>query len=91
VASNYFMIPILNCIYALLYAEQALSKSVLLTLVWAALFVLIITGLNLIGVQATARTNPDIADAPCPWSSGVFVVVAIEYVARIHGIAGSFP
>lgn len=82
---DYFMIPILNCIYGALTLNRLFPT--VPYLIWAALFVLIITGLNLIGVQATARTNQVLLIAMA-LVIGVFVVMAIEYVARIHGIGG---
>ena len=82
---DYFMIPILNTIYGALTLNRLFPN--IPYLVWAALFVVIITSLNLLGVQATARTN-QILLITMSLVIGIFVVLSAGYVMRTHGAGG---
>ncbi|MBE0660491.1 MAG: APC family permease [Bryobacteraceae bacterium] len=84
---DYFLIPLLSVIYASLTAERLLP--IVPNWIWAILFTLAITAVNLRGIRMTARASA--------WLMGImtgcailFTTLAIRHVAVTHGWAGLF-
>jgi amino acid transporter len=84
---DYLIIPIINTIFGALTLNRILPSVPFM--VWVALFVVIITALNLLGVQTTARTN-QILLAAMSLVIGIFFVMAISYVGRRFGVHALF-
>jgi putrescine importer len=84
---DYLMIPVLNTIYGALTLSR-IFPSVPYP-IWAIVFVLIISGLNLHGVQTTARTN-QILMVVMSLIICIFFVESIVYIMRLSGFGALF-
>lgn len=82
---DYFLIPLLSVIYASLTAERLLPY--VSHWIWACLFTIAITAVNLRGIRMTARASA--------WLMGImtgcaflFTVLSIRHIATQHGWPG---
>ena len=82
---DYFLIPLLSIIYAALTAAR-LAPGVPY-LVWAVLFTLALTAVNVPGIRVTARASSAMM-AVMTACAVAFIVLAARYVAAAHGLAG---
>ncbi len=81
---DYFLIPLLSVVYAALTAARLVPK--VPYLVWAVLFTLAITLINLRGIRITARANVAIM-AILAAATVLFAAFAIRWVLTNHGAA----
>ncbi|MGH9326334.1 MAG: APC family permease [Terriglobia bacterium] len=84
---DYFMIPLINTVFGSLTLHRLMPE--IPYVAWVALFVGIITFLNLRGIRAVANTNTLLLGI----MTGVvlmFVVLAIRYIAHRQGWTGLF-
>lgn len=82
---DYLMIPLINTVFGSLTLHRLMPK--IPYAAWVALFVGIITFLNLRGIRAVANANTLLLGI----MSGVvliFIVLAIRYIAHAHGWSG---
>ena len=82
---DYFLIPLLSVIYASLTAERLLP--LVPSWVWAVLFTLAITAVNLRGIKMTARASYWLM-AIMTGCAIVFTVLAVRHVVVLHGWDG---
>lgn len=84
---DYLMIPLINTVFASLTLHRVAPQ--IPYVVWVAIFVGVITFLNLGGIRAVANTNTVFLGI----MTGVvllFVALGVRYVARLHGWPGVF-
>ncbi|MGH9470321.1 MAG: APC family permease [Terriglobia bacterium] len=84
---DYFLIPLLSVIYAALVASRLLP--VVPYLVWAALFTVGITAVNLRGIKVTARASA-LMMIILSFAALLFVILASHRIINLHGVAGLF-
>ncbi|MGD0227317.1 MAG: APC family permease [Terriglobia bacterium] len=84
---DYIMQPILNCIIASLALQRLLPKVPYFVL--SAVFLAVITYLNLRGIRSTARTN-QILLVFMSTIITLFIGLAIQYLFAMHGWRGLF-
>lgn len=84
---DYFLIPLLSVIYASLTAERLFPY--VSNWIWACIFTIAITAVNLRGIRMTARASA--------WLMGImtgcailFICLSVRFVALQHGWAGLF-
>jgi len=82
---DYFLIPLLSVIYAALTANRMLPS--VPYVVWAVLFTLLITLINVRGISVTARAG-NIMMALMTACAVIFAAVAVRWVVVHHGLAG---
>lgn len=88
---DYVVIPILNTIYGAISLNRLIPE--ISYTVWVVLFALAITGLNLLGIRSTARTN----NALLFVMYGVilaFLIAATRFILHhsgLHGLATTAP
>ncbi|MCX6226153.1 MAG: APC family permease [Bacteroidia bacterium] len=82
---DYLIVPIINTVYGSLTLERLVPAVPFF--VWVALFVFVITFLNLRGIRTTARSNEFLLAVMCV-VIGVFIVLAIQYIFRGQGWSG---
>jgi amino acid transporter len=84
---DYFLIPLLSVIYASLTAERLLPAAP--GWLWAAVFTVSITAVNLRGIRMTARASAWLM-AIMSGSAVAFTILAARHVVIQHGWAGLF-
>lgn len=84
---DYLLIPLLNTIYVPLALKRMIPG--LPYVLGAAMFVLLITALNLWGIRATARANIILLVVMCA-VIGVFMLLAVKFLFHEAGWAGLF-
>ncbi len=82
---DYFLIPLLSVVYAALTANRIVPG--VPYAVWAVMFTLAITMVNIRGIRVTARAGNVMMALMCVCAA-LFVVLAARYTAVHHGIAG---
>ena len=82
---DYFLIPLLSVIYAALTASRILPA--VPYPVWAVLFTVLITLINIRGIRVTARAG-NVMMALMTVCAVLFAVVAARWVVVAHGMAG---
>ena len=84
---DYFLIPLLSIIYAALTAARLVPQ--VPYIVWAILFTVTLTAVNIPGIRVTTRASSVmmIVMSVC---AVLFVVLAARFVAGAHGVAGLF-
>lgn len=84
---DYFLIPLLSVIYASLTAERLLP--LVPHWVWAALFTVAITGVNLRGIRMTTRASAWLM-AVMTGCAALFTALAVRHILSLRGWAGLF-
>lgn len=84
---DYFLIPLLSVVYAALTASRIVPR--VPYLVWAVLFTVAITFVNVRGLRVTARAGNVLMTLMCVCAA-LFVVLAARYTVVHHGFAGLF-
>jgi putrescine importer len=84
---DYLVLPIVAIIQASLTVQRLLPAVPYSA--WVAFFVMLLTAINLRGVRTTARTNIVLLFAMFA-VIGAFVILAIEYLLRRHGMLSVF-
>jgi amino acid transporter len=84
---DYFLIPLLSVVYAALTASRMLPQ--VPYAVWAVLFTVMITAINVRGIRVTARAG-NVMMALMTICAVVFVVLSAQWVIAQHGIQGLF-
>jgi len=82
---DYFLIPLLSVIYSALTANRLLPQ--VPYWIWAALFTVAITLINVRGMRVTARAG-NVMMALMTVCAVLFVVLAARWVVAHHGVAG---
>jgi len=82
---DYLIIPVINTIYGSLTLNRLIPSVPFY--VWVVLFIVIITFLNLRGIQTTARSNELLLAIMCV-VIGIFIVLAIRYIFHDQGWNG---
>jgi putrescine importer len=88
---DYVIIPIINTIFGALTLARLFPSVPYMA--WVALLVVIITLLNLLGIQTTARANQILLVA-MSLVIGIFFVMGISYIARrfgFHALISTVP
>ena len=84
---DYLVFPIVAVIQASLTVQRLLPA--IPYSAWVAFFVILLTGINLLGVRTTARAN--IVLLICMFVViGAFLILAIDYLLRRYGMHGVF-
>jgi putrescine importer len=84
---DYFLIPLLSVVYAGLTANRILPQ--VPYAVWAVIFTVAITLVNIRGIRVTARAGNVMMVLMCVCAA-LFVVLAARYTIVHHGLAGLF-
>jgi len=84
---DYFLIPLLSIIYAALTAVRLVP--VVPYMVWAVLFTVSLTLVNIPGIRMTTRAST-VMMAIMTVCAALFVFLAARYVAAAHGLGGLF-
>ncbi len=84
---DYFLIPLVSIIYVALTAHRLLPK--VPYDVWAVLFTVILTLINIPGLRVTARAS-EVMMAIMSVCAAAFIVLAARYVVMQHGLGGLF-
>ncbi len=84
---DYLIIPVVNVIYGALTIQRLLPE--IPYAIWAAIFAVGITALNLRGVRSLARANTILLAAMCA-VVGAFVILAVRYLLHQGGWTGVF-
>jgi amino acid transporter len=84
---DYFLIPLLSVVYASLIASRTVPQ--VPYPVWAILFTVAITLVNVRGIRVTARAGNVMMTLMCVCAA-LFVVLAARYTVVHHGFAGLF-
>ena len=82
---DYFLIPLLSVVYGSLTANRIVPQ--VPYAVWAVLFTLLITMINVRGIRVTARAG-NVMMALMSFCAVLFVVLAAHWVVVQHGWAG---
>ncbi len=82
---DYFLIPLVSIIYVALTAQRLLPG--VPYLVWAALFTLALTAINIPGIRMTARAST-VMMAIMSVCAVLFVVLAARFIVSSHGAGG---
>jgi putrescine importer len=84
---DYLIIPVVNVIYGALTIQRLLPE--IPYAIWATIFAVGITALNLRGVRSLARANTILLAAMCA-VVGAFVILAVRYLLHQGGWTGVF-
>ncbi len=84
---DYFLIPLLSVIYASLTAERLLP--LVPSWIWAVLFTVAITAVNLRGIRMTARASYWLM-AIMTGCAALFTFLSIHHIVTVHGWSGLF-
>jgi amino acid transporter len=84
---DYLIVPIINTVYASLTLQRLIPGTPFF--IWVALFVIVITLLNLRGIRTTARSN-ELLLAIMLVVIGIFIVLAVKYIFNELGWNGLF-
>lgn len=84
---DYLIIPVVSVIYGALTLQRLLPE--VPYVIWAAVFAVGITALNLRGLRSLARANTILLAAMCA-VVGAFVILAVRYLLYQGGSAGLF-
>ena len=84
---DYFLIPLLSIIYAALTAARLLPQ--VPYMVWAVLFTVSLTAVNIPGIRFTTRAS-SVMMAIMSVCAVLFIVLAARFVIGAHGWAGLF-
>jgi amino acid transporter len=84
---DYFLIPLLSIIYASLTAQRLLPG--IPYAVWAVLFTVVLTLINVPGIRVTARAG-EVMMAIMTVCAITFVFLAARYILLAHGVDGLF-
>jgi len=82
---DYLIVPIINTIYGALTLQRFMPGVPFV--IWVALFVIVITILNLRGIRTTALANQILLAIMCI-AIGIFIVLAIKYIFKLEGWGG---
>jgi putrescine importer len=84
---DYFLIPLLSIIYAALTAQRMLPQ--VPYAVWAVVFTVAITAINVLGIRVTARASKAmmVIMSVCAL---LFIFLAVRFVVGSHGFTGLF-
>lgn len=82
---DYFLIPLLSIIYSALTAARLMPQ--VHYLVWAILFTVSLTLVNIPGIKVTTRAS-SVMMVIMTTCAILFVVLAARYVSAMHGLAG---
>jgi len=84
---DYLLIPLVSIIYAALTAHRLLSA--IPYEAWAVTFTVALTLINIPGIRVTARAS-EVMMAVMSVCAVAFVLLAVQYIIRAHGVAGLF-
>lgn len=84
---DYLIVPVINTIYGSLTMQRLIPS--VPYIIWVALFVFVITLLNLRGIRTTARSNTILLTVMVV-VIGTFIVLAINFILKDNGIGGLF-
>jgi putrescine importer len=84
---DYLIIPIINTIYGALSLQRLIPG--IPFIIWIAIFILLVTLLNLRGIRSTARSN-EILLFIMTAVIMIFIVLAVRFIFRFQGWSGLF-
>ena len=84
---DYFLIPLLSVVYAALTANRVVPQ--VPYAVWAILFTILITLVNIRGIRVTAQAGNVMMVLMCVCAA-LFIVLAARHTILLHGFAGLF-